>query len=280
MFIGDCLDGGASPWLHGLNQDGSRPRMWLGQKKKSEEVLWDENSSNYWPPVQSLPNAATRLDVDEIPVRCHCKGVDLVLRVGLARREFEEKASRGEALPWMVDPVTHKLIADFDACDSCRISSGVEIFHWMLALLRYVGFPAGSDGLLEGFPATTGELRDAVAGGEEAGKRDPRLGTLAYYASSIDVQRYFCSRCSACVFYVVDDRPELVDVAVGLLDSPDGARAEGVLAWNFGGRVNWRQDMFGGWREHLVKSVEIEAEKWRVERGYPKIWKQVEREEA
>lgn len=41
----------------------------------------------------------------------------------------------------------------------------------------------------------------------------------------------------------------------------------------------WAKDCKGGWREGMLERVIDEAEKWRVQRGYPKNWKRIEVEE-
>jgi hypothetical protein len=165
-----------------------------------------------------------------------------------------------------IDPVTHKMAASLDACNSCRIWVGSEIMHWTFSPLRDMSF--ASD-VATHIPETTAQLKQAV----EA--KDPRLGTLAMYASSETVQRYFCGRCSACVFYAVDSRPDMVDIAVGLVDSPDGARAESVFSWALGGTFSWEQDMTGTWREGLLYAAKQESEQFRIDRDYPKNWRRV-----
>ncbi|KAK7756333.1 hypothetical protein SLS62_001559 [Diatrype stigma] len=278
IFVGDTRDGGASAWLRAPNQSGARPRRWLGHSEKSEEIPDGAD----WPgPIASLPDASVTSERGEVPLRCRCRGVDLVLRA--PDREFEGKA--WAELPWFVDPVTHKGIASFDVCNSCRIQSGTDIFHWTFALLRQIAFPrattsagaqhdSSNSNSNSPFPATTSELREAVTGG------DPRFGTLALYASSPDVQRYFCSRCAAVVFYCVDDRPDMLDVALGLLEAPSGARAEEFVSWILGGDSAHREDMAGGWRDGHMNAVELAAEAWRVARKYPKHWRTVEKKEA
>ena len=269
IFVGDTLDGGATMWLR-ENENGTPIKRWTTTKDQSEEIAPE------WPPTASLPGADLKSEVASVPIRCRCKGVDLVLRRDAIIAEFSAKPK--SELPWFIDPVTFKHLASFDVCDSCRLSCGVDVLHWTFTMLRHISFPETTHSLGQsGFPQTTSDLRAAVS---RQDGRDSRLGTLAFYASSNDVQRYFCSKCSATVFYAVDERPDIVDLAAGLLESPAGARAEDVLSWNFGGESAWRQDVMGGWREGLVKSIEKQAEEWRIERQYPKNWRRIAKEEA
>ncbi|KAI1164414.1 Mss4-like protein [Nemania serpens] len=284
MFLSDTLDGGASPWLC---SDSLPPRLWAGRRGESEEL---SPTTHHWPAVQQQRAGPAP---PEIPIRCHCGGVDLVLRPPAAYFATQPRAS----LPWFVDPASNKSLAGFDACDSCRLSSGSDVFHWTFVLLRHLGFPSKTQSQSTSpspsdepaFPASSIELRNAVPttstskaaeGTKTEADADPRWGTLTFHASSPDVQRYFCARCSASVFYAADDRPELVDLAIGLLHSTDGSRAESLLSWDFGGRMVWRGDVAGGWREAFVEGVEAAAERWRIGRGYPKNWRRVQKEEA
>ena len=58
-------------------------------------------------------------------------------------------------------------------------------------------------------------------------------GTLMHYDSSPGVQRDFCVRCGATVFFRKDGgKPEIWGVAVGLLQAESGARAEEWLGWD------------------------------------------------
>ena len=252
IFVGDTVDGGASMWLRRPNGDGTptkRFKRWQerqGAGSEESEALPDD-----WP---TSPPAVSGNVATEVAVWCKCRGVDLVLRPDFSSTPTDK-------LPFFVDPDSKKLLASFDACTSCRSALGVDITHWTFALLRHIYFPNSSDTL----PQTAKELKEAVA--KPPGEKDPRLGALACYESSADVQRYFCSRCSATVFYACDDRQDMVDIAVGLLDSKAGARAEDVLSWNLGGKATWRQDVEGTWREGLFDAVERESEKLRIERG-------------
>ncbi|KAK4191298.1 hypothetical protein QBC35DRAFT_376106 [Podospora australis] len=264
MFVADTIDGGATCWLRRMGQ-ADDIQMWMGGIGGSEEIT----EQKPWPAIDSLPAARGEGVKGDVKLRCHCGGVDLVLRAGEAQKEFSDFAKNkkeGETMPWFVDPVApHKFLAVQDACDSCRIWSGGELWTWTFSFLKHLSFTSG-----EGLPGDTTELRKAVE------EKDPRMGTLGVYASSADVQRYHCTRCSASVFYAVDSRPDLVDFAVGLLHSPDGgARAESLLSWSWGDQIGLRQDMLGTWREGLLLDAEMEAEEWRAKRGYPVRWAKV-----
>lgn len=79
------------------------------------------------------------------------------------------------------------------------------------------------------------------------------------------------------MFYAVDDRPEMVDVAIGLLDSPCGARADSLLEWSFGTMI-WSDDCKGGWREEFIEAYKRNTEAYRIENGIPKAWVRVAKE--
>jgi hypothetical protein len=275
LFVGDTLDGGATPWLCDTNGDDvERPRLWHGHRDRSELLeqppVANSDATALAPSTGDKDNV-NKDDKDEIPIRCKCGGVDLVLRRPIA--DYATKA-RSE-LPWVVDPVSNKSLGGFDACDSCRLSSGTDVFNWTFCLMQHLSFPTSGNTT---FPQSTIELRKAVAA--RGSNRDSRWGTLTFYESSPDVQRYFCGRCSATVFYAADDRPEMADLAIGLLWSKHGARVEELVSWDFGGKMGWRQDVVGGWREHLVERIEEAAERWRVQRGLSKNWRRILKEEA
>ncbi|KAK4203056.1 hypothetical protein QBC40DRAFT_167731 [Triangularia verruculosa] len=277
MFLDDTTDGGAVNWLNGLNGPaGEKPRRWLGWKDKSEEA----NPQNVWPQDKKLfPGYAENLldaeppNKGDVPVKCHCGGVDLLLNAAQAQQDFKDRQARGEQLPWFVDPSSYKLLGSLDGCDDCRICSGVELFAWTFAELKHISYSAANGGGV--LPTDTTKLREAVV--ENKG---PGLGTLALYASSEDVQRYHCGRCSAVVFYACDSRPDMVDIAAGLLHAPEGARAERVISWSWGGKLGFGSDMKGTWREHLAAMTEQETEQFRIARGFPKSFRRVVKEQG
>ena len=253
IFVGDTLDGGASVWLRKPNPDGKEiPRY----REYSEEIPWSLPEA----PAHSSGSDAEEI-TESLPVSCHCKGVQLLFHQGTYA------SKKREELPWHIDPRNNKHTATFDACNSCRLQFGTDIVYWTYGELVTISQRDGG-----AFPRTATELKAAVDAGDAA------IGTLTYYRSSPDVQRYSCKVCSASVFYACDDRPDMVDVGIGLLESPDGARAEKYLSWSFGSPLGYIEDTNGGWREGLAKRVQAEAEEFRIARGYPKSWRRIQKE--
>lgn len=251
IFVGDTIDGGASVWYKTPNSDGKEiPRKLL----RDEDVPWD------WPQKRDENLIKEAEAQDSIPFWCHCKGVSLRLHRG----DYASKPR--EELPKFVDPRTNKLRAMFDSCDSCRLTFGNDLVNWTMTELFNITQADGS-----AFPDSTKKLAAAV----EAG--DPIIGSLAIYRSSPGVKRYHCKNCSASVFFTRDDDDAQLDVAVGLLDAPDGARAESFLSW-FYGDVDWKEDTKGGWRADLMERIGLDAEEHRVATGYAKNWRALEKE--
>lgn len=241
IFVEDTVDGGASVWFRKPNSDGKEiPRY---REFSGEEIPWS------WPEPSCPSGSAKAPRQDILPVWCHCKGINMALR-------FEDYASKAkEDFPWFIDPTTHKRRVNFDACNSCRLQFGHDLVHWASVELANLSHANGKS-----FPGTTAELKAAVDAG------DYTVGTLAYYQSSPGKQRYFCKVCSTSAFFASNHEPEVVKLAIGLLEAPDGARAEGYLSWSFGDNLTGVDDTKGGWREELMRRVQTDAEGFRIAR--------------
>jgi hypothetical protein len=168
--------------------------------------------------------------------------------------------------PTTTFPMGSKYLAGTCACRSCRLTSGFEVqtwafvprsniyFHIPQRLSLYLQHSAApyDGGLFEPgdvggeviIPLDFDEMRKL----EQAGK-----AILRGYESSEGVAREFCPGCGATVFWHDANRPELIDVSVGLLDAPEGARAEEWLEW-------W------------VRRVSFEEEAGREEEGGAEGW--------
>jgi hypothetical protein len=82
---------------------------------------------------------------------------------------------------------------------------------------------------------------------------DFSLGALRQYQSSPGIFREFCSICGATAFWHCEERPDLIDVSVGLLRSETGARAEDLLDWETG-RVSFKEEALD---QELVAALEL-----------------------
>jgi hypothetical protein len=93
----------------------------------------------------------------------------------------------------------------------------------------------------------------------DSGENAPNLSKVQTYQSSENVTRSFCSVCGAIVFFALSERDQnsatmLLDVAIGLLDAPEGARAESWLEW-WTKRLSFREDAVGR-ADSLVEGME------------------------
>lgn len=256
FWVGDTMDGGASVYMQNLKGTSQAVPRWRKGRGEADGLL-----DGQWPSQDSCQERnANDSSHGSVRIQCLCKGVDFTLWRG--NDGFSELKAQGK-LPGWVNPTTLKPVAAYDACDSCRFMVGVPIMHWTFARVAQLGFASGNQDS-EGFPTNTPDLKAAVKAG-----KDSRFGTLTFYESSPDVQRYYCSRCSASVFYAVDDLPDQVDIAMGLLHAPEGSRAESWVEWEWGG-LGHKDDTIGGWREEFGKAVQAESEGWRVAQGLPK----------
>ena len=117
-----------------------------------------------------------------------------------------------------------KYPAGIDACMSCRKVVGFEITGW--ATLDLAKISINENGL-------------------------DLISDLSHYKSSEKVHRYFCGTCGAPVFYLKEGRTT-IDLMVGLLDSPRGARAEGWLDWT-------KYDDFVAFREDAIDEQYVQT---------------------
>ncbi|KFZ02532.1 hypothetical protein V500_00125 [Pseudogymnoascus sp. VKM F-4518 (FW-2643)] len=109
------------------------------------------------------------------------------------------------------------------ACTSCRRCSGFDIQSWAFVPRANIFMHAPDMNLGLDFS----NLPE---------------GMLRSYSSSRGVTREFCPGCGATVFWHNTDRPELIDVSVGLFNA-EGARAEDWLDW-WKERVSFAEDRY------------------------------------
>jgi hypothetical protein len=156
---------------------------------------------------------------ERLKAQCHCGGVKFYITRPNASSKTVRSPFPDVMIPyhtgssanpdnktwWLRDNDT-KYLAGTCTCTSCRLASGFEIQPWAFVPICNIF--------------------------QENGQQlEYDMGSLKRYASSPCVWREFCGVCGATVFWHCEERPDLVDVSVGLLDPAEGARVEGWLQW-------------------------------------------------
>ncbi|KAI7363210.1 hypothetical protein KC354_g6662 [Hortaea werneckii] len=225
IFVADTLDGGFADFLRNVNGQGLE--RWPQHSGKNEQL-----PLHWRGPERSKPDHAKHPNL--LHAHCKCEGVSFYIsRPSAASAEvtaewpdviIPEHDSREKPPPaaWWLRGNGTKYLAGLCTCNSCRLAAGMEWVQWAFIPTANISLdPEGRNP----FPSET----------------PFSFGTLKHYRSSEKATRYFCGTCGASVFWSGDERPGLIDVAVGLLDAAEGARAENWLEWRTE-RVSYRED--------------------------------------
>lgn len=248
IFVQDTIDGGASMWMR-HSPDGAPSDRWTEFADHSHKLSFD------WPGTAkgSGTSAGEAARPDIAPLWCHCRGVKLFVRSGTDLLSLPP-----DEIPWFVDKTTGKYETILDGCDSCVKTTGADTVYWTFAPITHISSTDSPSGDPEF--RNKSDLLDAVK------NKDPRLGTLTVYQSSKEAHRFYCSTCAAAIFFAGDSTPNELDIAIGVLDHPDGARAEGLCNWKLD-KVEFGEDGQGGWRGDLYKSMIEQATEWQKSRA-------------
>ncbi|KAB8254844.1 Mss4-like protein [Aspergillus pseudonomiae] len=163
---------------------------------------------------------------------CHCGGVSF--NISRPSRDFlQDPANR----KWVLEGKDDKWLGVLDVCDDCRLVTGANVAAWMFVPVDHIS-PSPPD--------------------------DRVIGTSRRYSSSDGVVRTFCGTCGAVVFYTCSDRPEIVDVAVGILRDPKSVLAENWVVWRTE-RIAYLEDGLR-YDEGLTQSLDEGLQRWGKER--------------
>lgn len=245
-WVGDTRDGGLSTWLPKLYGDEI---VKYSKGSQSGDLFQPLHPSNF----ETKP--ANQQVTKPLPATCHCGGVQFHIT---PPNEDSQKATS----PWpdllapyhTASPANHtdvkwwlranntKYLVGLCTCASCRRASGFDIQAWaFVPKLNILQVESGKP-LDFGTP----------------------MGTLRRYESSRGTYREFCGTCGATVFWHSDERPDLIDVSVGLLVGESGARAEEWLEWCTQ-RVSFMEDARdAGLVRGLVEGLKVWEEEGRA----------------
>ena len=215
-FVGDTKDGGLAIWL-------PEAVAWKGLAHRSQQIR-DISEIQEALIVSEIANQSPRLRG-----YCHCGGVQFqITRPNEHSRKLRSpwpdlvipyqsgsSENSGDVKWWLRGNGTTYL-AGICACNSCRRASGSDIQAW--TFVPKINILQSDEKSL-----------------------DFRMGTLKQFRSSAGIYREFCGDCGATVFWHCDERPDLIDVGVGLLHAESGARAEAWLDW-WTERVSFEED--------------------------------------
>ncbi|MCJ1392190.1 hypothetical protein MMC18_005057 [Xylographa bjoerkii] len=216
MFVAATKDGGLREWILDIP-------AW---------EMYHQDPGGYIEPGKTYGAKVSATSIttvgDVLHCCCYCKGVQFdITRPGprssmlhspwpdLLMPYFENASDNSADIKWWIREGGTKYLAGTCACNSCRLGSGYDIQCW--AFVPKVNIQK-----------TNGDPIDF------------NLATLKRYTISEGAYREFCGKCGAVVFWHCDERPDLVDVSVGLLEARSGARAEEWLEWCTG-RVSFQE---------------------------------------
>jgi len=217
------------------------------------------------PPKEPLKPTTTRLQA-----HCKCTAITFYIarpspQSALATRAWPDlllphhsqpsSTSDKPLEPWHLRASQSKFLAGLCSCTSCRLASGQELTAWAFIPLIDISLDAEGTIPLE-LSSVTGNNTGTSTNEAITSNFTSNLQT---YNSSPSVTRSFCSVCGAIVFFHLSEQDQtpattLLDVAIGLLSAPEGARAESWLEW-WTERLSFREDAVER-RGRVVEGVE------------------------
>jgi hypothetical protein len=221
-FVGDTTDGGLAICL--ADSDNQSVSLFLqgpdGPRFERPSGKSFTSSQRGDPPeMPLLRDSEAANQVGELEGGCHCGGVSFRLTrpnptsrlcsspwPDLIVPYHSASSANPEDIKWWLRGDDSKYLAGTCACRSCRLGSGSPIQAWAFVPKVNILQPNGQ-------PLHFG------------------IGTLRQVESSTDCFREFCDTCGATVFWHCRERPDLIDVSIGLLRATEGARAESWLDW-------------------------------------------------
>jgi hypothetical protein len=209
-FIGETSDGGLAKFMSKVS---FRDIIILNEETGEEQVRTTNADS-----IPVHPRALQR--EDKLLVERHCGDVRFFVTSPNPQSEklsspwpdvlvpyHSTSSKNAEDIKWWLRQDNTKYLTGLCTCRSCRLSAGFPIqARAFIPRLNIISDDAGP------FAMNSGYLRR--------------------FESSSNVYRESCKSCGATVFWHSEERPDLINVSVGLLRAQSGARAETWLEWD------------------------------------------------
>jgi hypothetical protein len=245
IFVPSTKDGGFSDFVPKIGDQTLK--CWEGHQYESPELAPDWKDSIAKTTVQSAPN-------ERLHAHCHCGGVSFYMirpdygspafkldfpGLAMPGPEPRDRPNEFEQGNYWIGTDRSKFITGSCVCASCRLGAGCDVVQWAFV-------PTFAISQTDGSPFSR------------------LFGTLKEYNSSDSKWRRFCRTCGAAIFWHdMDERPNVVDVAVGILDAESGARAEDWLEWR-AGKLSWHALALN---KTLADAVRDGAREWGLQKS-------------
>ena len=213
-WVNDTGDGGLAPFMTKL---GGREIVSYEEAKREGRELSSSDLIKMTETAESLPP----LSKDAmLTAECRCGGVSLRIR----RADNTDPSSPTPERYIPADKT--KYVGRACVCRDCRLHQGVPLTHWLYLPYANMINPHTNQPVAHREAANTPEGRAANKG-----------LNLTHYLSSPEKGAYraFCGTCGASVLYDFDDRPNITNIAAGLIRAEEGVMARRWVSWEWGG---------------------------------------------
>ncbi|CAG8943092.1 unnamed protein product [Penicillium salamii] len=171
----------------------------------------------------------------DLLAQCHCTGVSFLIA-----RPSEEFIASPQSKGLISSSDKRKWLARMDLGDDSRLVSGANVISWM---------SVSADHITPSLP------------------KDLLIGSARAYCPTKDTLLVFCGTCGATVFSHSDERPEIVDVAMGIVRAPEGAMAEDWNVWET--KVSQPESGMR-YQAGFARALTEGMQRWGAERGHPR----------
>lgn len=223
-WVSDTVDGGLAPWMTRL---GGREVLAYGITSADPPLSQPDVDD-----LRKTSQPSTSPGPDErLTAQCKCGAISLSIRPADHTDPSISKLDRFIPTTPSGEKVTTKYQARTCTCRSCRLAFGAS-----LTTYAYIPPPC----ILN--PHTNSPLAFAHDALTPAGQAaNTGLEALKHYWSSENGCRSFCAVCGSTVFYWMESRREIVNVAAGILRATEGGLARRWLWWQ-PGVCSWKEE--------------------------------------